>query len=133
MATEANQLWVERKMAKILIVDDSPFARTRLKQLFESNGHEVVGLAEDGAQAFALFKSLHPEIVTLDYLLGEVNGDEVLKEIIQFDPDARVIMLSGSDDSSIKERSLKDGAKAFVEKFNLQRDVLKALDQVMEM
>ncbi len=120
-------------MPKILIVDDSPFARARLKQLFENGGHEVIGLAEDGVQALSLFKSLQPEVVTLDYLMRGRNGEEVLREIILYDPNARVIILSGSDDGNIEARVLKAGAKLFIEKFSMQRDVLKALDEVMEM
>ena len=119
-------------MAQILIVDDSAFARARLKMLFESGGHEVVGRAEDGEQGLKLFKSLHPELVTLDYLMADKSGEVVLKEIIQHDPGAKVIMISGSGDHSIEERSLQAGAKVFVEKSNLQRSFLKVIDQVMQ-
>ena len=119
-------------MAKILIVDDSAFARARLKMLFENEGHEVVGSAADGEQALALFKSLRPELVTLDYVMADKNGEVVLKEIIQHDPSARVIMFSGTGDNTIEERVLQAGAKVFVEKFNAQRDILEAIDRVME-
>ena len=119
-------------MAKILIVDDSAFARARLKMLFESGGHEVVGLAEDGEQGLKLFKSLHPELVTLDYLMTGKSGEAVLKEMIQHDPSARVIMVSGSTDNIIENRVLQAGAKAYLEKPNMKRDILKVIDQVME-
>ena len=119
-------------MAKILIVDDSSFARTRLKILFDNGGHEVVGTARDGAQALALFKNLHPELVTLDYLMPDKSGEAVLKEIIQHDPSARVIIISGTSDHAIEERVLQAGAKVFIEKFNNQIDILKVIDQVME-
>ena len=117
-------------MAKILIVDDSSFMRARLRVMFESGGHEVVGQAPDGEQALELFEDLHPEIVTLDYLMAGKNGEEVLKEIIQHDPSARVIMLSGSGDSTIEERALQIGAKLYMEKPIVQRDILKVIDQV---
>ncbi len=119
-------------MAKILIVDDSAFARARLKMLFKSGGHEVVGRAEDGEQGLKLFKSLHPELVTLDYLMPDKSGEVVLKEIIQHDPGAKVIMISAWGDHSIEERCLQAGAKVFVQKSNSKRNVLKAIDQVME-
>ena len=119
-------------MAKILIVDDSAFARARLKLLFESGGHEVVGDAGDGEQALALFKNLQPELVTLDYLMADKSGEAVLKEIIQHDPSARVIIISGSSDNTIEERVLQAGAKVFVEKFNKQSDTLKVIDRVMQ-
>ncbi len=61
-------------MPKILIVDDSAFARNMLRICVEKGGHEVVGLAIDGEQALKLFKSLNPEIVILDYLMPDTDG-----------------------------------------------------------
>ncbi len=119
-------------MAKILIVDDSAFARKKLKLLFESGGHEVVGSARDGEQALTLFKNLHPELVILDHVMPDKSGETVLKEIIQYDPSARVIMISGTIDPTLEERVLQAGAKVFVEKFEEQLDYLKVIDRVME-
>ena len=92
-------------MAKILIADDSAFARNSLRMIVESGGHEVVGRAGDGEQALRLFKSLHPEIVTLDSLMPNKSGEAVLKEIVRQDPSARVIMISGTGDRTIEEAS----------------------------
>lgn len=118
-------------MAKILIVDDSAFTRRTLSMFMESGGHEIVGRAENAGQALDLFKTLQPELVTLDYLMPDKNGETVLKEIIQHDPEARVIMISGSGDSQLEERALQSGAKIFVEKPVGKTDILKAIDNVM--
>ena len=119
------------EMTKILIVDDSAFARNRLRRLFESGGHEILGCAENGEQALEMFKGLRPELVTLDYLMVGLNGEEVLKEILRLDQDAKVIMISGSGDATIEERVLQVGAMGFIEKFNPDKDYLKIIDQVM--
>ena len=113
-------------------MDDSAFARRRLKLLFEGGGHEIIGSTENGEQALTLYKSLHPELVTLDCVMADKSGEAVLKEIIRHDPSARVIMISGSSSRSIEERVLQAGAKVFIEKFNAQLDMLKVIDQVME-
>ena len=118
-------------MAKILVVDDSAFTRNTLSMIMQSEGHEVVGLAENADQALELFETLHPELVTLDYLMPDKTGEVVLREIIQHDPEARVIMISGSGDSQLEERALQTGAKVFVEKPCAKKDILKAIDQVM--
>jgi two-component system chemotaxis response regulator CheY len=118
-------------MAKILIVDDSAFARNRLRMIFENGGHEVLACAENGEQALEMFKGLHPELVTLDYLMLGLNGEEVLKEILRLDQDAKVIMISGSGDATIEERVLQVGAMGFIEKFIPDKDYLKVIDQVM--
>ena len=67
----------------------------------------------------------------LDYLMADKDGEQVLKEILQHDPGARVIMISGSGDHTIEERTLQLGAKLFMEKPMKQREVLKVIDQVM--
>jgi len=119
-------------VAKILIVDDSAFSRNSLKMIIEDAGHEVIGRAADGKQALELFDSLQPELVTLDYLMTGEDGDEVLDRIIRLDPKAKVIMISGLADNNIREKVLKTGAKAFLQKPFEQMDILKAIDQVME-
>ena len=119
-------------MAKILIVDDAAFTRNLLKITVECGGHEVVGCARNGKQGFDLFKNLHPDIVTLDYLMPDRSGEVVLKQIIGYDPKARVIMLSGSDDHTLQERTMQNGAKCYLKKPCAMRDILKAIGQVME-
>jgi len=137
-ARPSEQLWKfvkqcwNLKMAKILIVEDSVFTRKLITMIVEDAGHEVVGFAGDGEQALKLFKSLRPELVLLDYLIPNKDGKAVLKEMILHDSSARVIMISGSGDHTLGERALQIGAKIFLEKTHLQRDILKAIDQVME-
>jgi two-component system chemotaxis response regulator CheY len=119
-------------MARILIVDDSSFARNRLRIIFERAGHVIVGSAANGQQALSLFDELKPDVVTLDYLMAGKNGDEVLEDIMSHDPNARVIMVSGSGNHTIENRVLSAGAKLFVEKFNGQDEYLNAVDRVMK-
>ncbi len=117
--------------SRILVVDDSSFARRRLSSIFEHAGHEVVGNAQDGAQALMMFETLHPDVVTLDYLMKDECGVDVLKDIIRRDPAAKVIIISGSGHSSIEKESLAAGAVGFVDKFNDKRIFLSALDHAM--
>jgi two-component system chemotaxis response regulator CheY len=118
-------------MAKILIVDDSAFARNIVGRIVEDGGHEVIGRAKDGESAVKLFKSLHPELVTLDYLMKGKNGETALEEIIEHDPSAKVVMISGSGDYSVEHRVRQSGARDFIGKPFLQKDLLKVIDQVM--
>ena len=118
-------------MTKILIVDDSAFARNTLGMIIEKGGHEVVGRAADGESGLEMYKSLHPDLVTLDYLMEGKNGEAVLEEIIKHDPNAKVIMISGSGDYTVEKKAMKMGAKNFVEKPFMRRDLLKVIDQVM--
>lgn len=118
-------------MAKVLIVDDSPFTRHLLGVIVKMGGHEVAGAAEDGKQALKMFRSLQPDLVTLDWLMPSKSGEAVLKKIIMLDPDAKVIMITGWANKSIEGRVLAAGAKAFLEKSNVQKDLLNVIDQVL--
>lgn len=119
-------------MAKILIVDDSAFARNTLKAIVERGGHEVIGVAENGPQALSLFDSLQPELVTLDFMMHGENGNEVLGELMHINPAAKVIMMSGMGDPNIQESALQAGAKSFLAKPYDKRAVLQTIDQVLE-
>ncbi len=89
-------------MARVLIVDDSAFSRNLLMRICQSGGHQVVGRAGNAEQALSMFKTLQPELVTLDYLMPGECGDVILKDMLQHDPAARIIMISGSGDQSIE-------------------------------
>lgn len=119
-------------MAKILIVDDSPFTRHLLGVIVKKGGHEVIGVAGDGIEAFEQYKALRPDIVTLDWMMPTKSGEAVLKKIIQFHPYARAIMITGWADKSIEERVLEAGAKAFLEKSHVQKDLLHVIAKVLE-
>lgn len=112
-------------------MDDSAFARNTLRIIAEKGGHEVVGRAADGDSGLKMYKRLNPELVTLDFLMAGKNGVAVLEEIIEHDPSAKVIMISGSGDNTVPTKALKSGAKDFVEKSFMQRDLLKVIDHVM--
>jgi two-component system chemotaxis response regulator CheY len=119
-------------MAKILIVDDSPFTRHLLGVIVKMGGHEVIGVAGDGREAFDQYKALRPDIVTLDWMMPSKSGEAVLKKIIQFHPYARAIMITGWANKSIEERVLQAGAKAFIEKRNVQKELLQVIERVMQ-
>lgn len=118
-------------MAKILIVDDSEFARLRLQRLFEEGGHEVVACAAYGERALNEYRQHQPELVTMDHIMEDMSGEAAMKGILSLDPQARIIMISGSGDPGLERRTLDAGARAYVEKFNPDVDLLQIVDQVM--
>ena len=118
-------------MAKMLIVDDSAFARHMLRVVAESGGHEVIGVAADGDQALTLYKSLNPELVTLDWMMPGKSGEVVLMEILQHDLNAKVIMITGWANDTIEDKVMQAGAKAFLEKPDMKKNLVKLINEVM--
>ncbi|MGG3930759.1 response regulator [Schinkia azotoformans] len=81
----------------ILIVDDSLFMRRHLRNiLIESNYREIIE-AENGMDAIHKYKIYSPEIVLMDITMPVLNGMDALKEIINIDPQAKVIICSLRD------------------------------------
>lgn len=107
---------VREKMTKVLIVDDAAFMRMTLRKIFEKNGFEVVGEAENGAKGVEKYKELQPDVVTLDITMPEKDGIAALKEINAYQPKAKVIMVSAMGQESMVKEALINGAKTFIVK-----------------
>ncbi len=100
----------------VLIVDDGAFMRVLIKGMLVKHHYTVVGEAEDGDVGVRLYKELRPDLVTMDITMPTMDGISALKEIIAFDPDANVIMVSAmGQEHNIKE-AIKAGARSFLVK-----------------
>jgi two-component system chemotaxis response regulator CheY len=118
-------------MARVLIVDDAAFMRKMLSDALTGGGHEVVGEAGNGVEAVERFQELRPDLTTLDITMPEKDGIQALKEILSFDPAARVVMCSALGQESKVLESIKAGAKDFVVKpFQADR-VLEAVGKAL--
>ena len=118
-------------MAKILIVDDAKFMRTLVKNVLVPLGHEIIGEADNGKDAVNMYINLSPDLVTMDITMSEKDGVEAAKDIMEYDPMARIIMVTALGQEQILTTAIKLGVKDFVIKpfppERLQRAVEKAL------
>ncbi|MBD2868157.1 response regulator [Paenibacillus arenilitoris] len=103
-------------MATVLIVDDSKFDRETLKALLEDAGHQVVGEAEDGAEAYVQYLRLQPDLVTMDIEMPGTDGVKALRKILYHFPDAKIVMVSAIAEKGVVMRTVWLGAKHFVAK-----------------
>lgn len=103
-------------MAKILLVDDSKTSRKFLRTMLETDHHEVIGEAADGEEGVAKYKELHPDLVTMDITMPHVDGIEALKQIMEYDKEAKVIMVTAAGQKGKMVDAIKHGAKDFLAK-----------------
>lgn len=103
-------------MARVLVVDDTAFMRKVVSDALAAAGHEVVGEAANGREAVERFQELRPDLATLDITMPEKDGIAALKEILAFDPSARVVMCSALGQEAKVLESIKAGARDFVVK-----------------
>lgn len=92
-----------------------------MKFIIEGGGHKVIGMANDGAEAVRMYKDLKPDIVTLDITMKITNGGiTALKEIMAYDPKAKVIMISAMSTEDFREETTRLGASGYIRKpFNI--------------
>lgn len=115
----------------ILIVDDAAFMRMMIKDILVKNGYNVVGEAENGNVAVEKYKELNPDLVTMDITMPEKDGITALKEIKEYDPDAKVIMCSAMGQQAMVIDAIQAGAKDFIVKpFQADR-VLEAVSKAL--
>ncbi len=101
-------------MAKAIIVDDSQVMRRHLKRIIEDMGHHVVAELEGGRILLKIFGKINPDFVTLDIVLPDADGIEILKELKKEHPQAKVIMLSSMDTKHTVIEAVRYGASYFV-------------------
>ena len=100
----------------ILIVDDSLYMRTVIKDAVEQAGFKVVGQASNGEEAIDLAFELNPDIITLDNILPDMIGTDVLKVYSREGLGSKVIMVSAVGQESVIQEGLSLGAKAYIVK-----------------
>ncbi len=103
-------------MARVLVVDDAAFMRKMVTDALTKGGHEVVGEAGNGVEAIDRYRELKPDLMTLDITMPEKDGLAALKDIIELDPNAKVVMCSALGQESKVLESIKLGAKDFIVK-----------------
>jgi two-component system response regulator HydG len=119
---------------KVLIVDDEVDYLALMQERIESWGYDVV-LAEGGKEALAIIKENKPDIVILDYLMPNMDGTAVLKEIRKSDQDLPVIMFTAHPDVKNIKGAQELGVSAFIPKLStyssdIQATLRSALDML---
>ncbi len=101
---------------RILIVDDSSLMRKMIRKTLEPNGHEIVGEATDGQEAVEMYKTLKPDLVTMDVTMRGIDGFKAAKAILDYDDAARIIFLSNLNQEKYGEDAASLGAIGYVNK-----------------
>ncbi len=117
-------------MAKILVVDDSMYARARLRQTLEAHEHFVVE-ASSGLEALEGFVVDPPDLVLLDLTMADLGGLEVLERLREIDPEVKVIVVSADIQRSTGKMAAEAGAQLFLGKPADPADLIDAVNSVL--
>jgi two-component system, chemotaxis family, chemotaxis protein CheY len=118
---------------RVLIVDDSVFVAKQLSQILTSEGYDVVATSGDGQAGLDAYKELYPnlDLVTMDITMPKMDGITALEKIIEFDKNARVIMISALGKQDLVKKALVMGARNYIVKPLDRKKVLERVAQVL--
>ena len=111
---------------RVMIADDSLVMRRRIMDVLAQDGFEVVGQAQNGEEALIRYKELGPDLVTMDIVMPKEHGINALKKILEHDPSARIIVVSGLHQKALLMEALEAGARDYVIKPFTDDELLEA-------
>lgn len=119
---------------RVLIVDDSVFVQKQLSGILVSGGMEVVDTASNGEEALEKYKRHHPnvDLVTMDITMPGMDGVTCLEHIMEFDKNARVMMVSALGKPDLVKKSFLLGAKNYFVKPLDKDKVIERVKKVFE-
>jgi DNA-binding NarL/FixJ family response regulator len=114
---------------RILVADDHEIVRRGLCSLLQKHeGWEICGEAGDGRDAVEKAKQLKPDVVILDVGMPNLNGLDATRQLMQHDPNFKVIVLTITDSDQVIREALDSGARGFVLKSDAARDLVSAVE-----
>ena len=115
-------------MTRILIADDHDVVRAGLRRVLESQpGWEVVAEAADGKDAVSKAAATKPDVAVLDCMMPLINGVEATRQIRARVPETEVLILTAHEDERLIAEFLKAGARGYLLKSDLSRQLLDAI------
>lgn len=114
---------------KILIIDDSIFVVKQLRKILEAENFEIIDTAEDGEVGYEKYRKLFPnvDVVTMDITMPKMDGISSLEKIIEFDKNAKIIIISALGKEDLVKKALISGAKNYIVK---PLDQTKVIDKI---
>ena len=115
---------------RLLVVDDHEVVRRGVRSLLsEHDGWEICGEAIDGQEALEKARELKPDLIVMDVSMPRLNGLEATRQILNVLPNCEVLVLSQHENAEMARQALKAGARGYVVKSSISRDLLSAVDK----
>jgi two-component system, NarL family, nitrate/nitrite response regulator NarL len=114
---------------RVVVADDHSVVRRMVRSTLQQHTHfEVVGEAENGAEAIEEVKRVRPDVVVLNVTMPLVNGFQAAREIKKQIPETAIVILSSHADKYFVEEAKKIGVRAYVPKSKIGQALVGALE-----
>lgn len=118
------------RRAAVLICDDHPLMSQGLKALLRPS-FVAVGVVNDGRELLTTIDRTHPDVVLLDLSMPNINGLELIPQIVEHAPDVKVLVVTMHVDRALADLSISSGAHGFIPKESSAEELNEAIDQVL--
>jgi DNA-binding NarL/FixJ family response regulator len=119
------------KRITVLLAEDHMIVREGFRKMLELEADlEVIGEAQNGRQAVAMAKELHPAVVLMDIAMPLLNGLEATRQVLKAIPTAKVLILSAHSDDAYVQKATESGAVGFLLKQTSSHEVCQAIREV---
>ncbi|MBU5592764.1 response regulator [Clostridium sp. MSJ-4] len=116
---------------KVVIVDDSPFSISIIRDILEENGYDVVGEAGSLEEVKEIVKETRPNLVTMDMTLPGTDGIECTNAIHEIDGSIKVIVVSSMMDEEIVKKAKDNKVSGYIQKPIDPEELLKEIERVV--
>jgi len=117
---------------RVVIADDHRLFVQALESILGTDDRiEVAGHANDGAEAVRLGLSVDPDVILMDIAMPVMDGFQATKQLRKQRPDARVLMLTGSNSRTDVDRARESGAAGYVTKDRIAAELIDAILEVV--
>ena len=118
---------------RILVVDDHPVVRRGIRTLLGGRAEwEIVDEAQDGVEAVDKANRLKPDVILLDVSMPRMDGLEACRRIRKNVPQSEILMVTQHDSPQMMREAIEAGAKGYVVKSNVARDLPAAVEAVSQ-
>lgn len=117
---------------RALVCDDSMLMRKLVIDTLTEDGWTIVGEAQNGQEGFEKYQELRPDVVTMDIVMPEHDGVFGLEHIMEFDPDAKVVVVSALNQTSLVAEAVRKGAQDFIVKPFLQEHLQETMRRLVD-
>ncbi len=114
---------------KVIIVDDDYLVVNSLKTIVNASGIEVLAVGYDGIEAVELYTKYKPDLILMDIRMEKMNGIEATQEILQKNPNAKILLITTFQDDEYISSALSLGCKGYILKQNIE-GIIPAINAV---
>jgi DNA-binding NarL/FixJ family response regulator len=116
---------------QLVLVEDHQALREGLELLLGRDGIEVLGTAGTAAEGRKLVEKLKPDVALIDIRLGDESGIELTAQLIDADPERRVVLYTGSNEIELLISGLDSGARGYALKAGSMQELVGAIERIV--